>query len=227
MPINLECDCGKTFKVLDDLAGKRVKCPGCKEILAVPGGAARAATVAREVDDTADEIDDDPDDRQPRRNPFKKKKKKQAKSRSRLGLWIALAGGVVVLGFCCVGLGVGGFFLFLRNTPEKTMIGRWQVDFPAQQKNDPNPLFNNLNAAQTTMEFRADGTLVAADFGLPTVTRQWKHVKTDGEVVTMDISGGGFPNTVRANVTVIDSNHIRFQSSTLGASSIYLKRMGS
>jgi hypothetical protein len=227
MPINLECDCGKTFKVLDDLAGKRVKCPSCKEVLGVPGGAARAATVAREDEDTADENCDDQDDRQPRRNPFKKKKKKQAKSGSRLGLWIALAGGVVVLGFCCVGLGVGSFFLFLRNTPEKTLIGRWQVDLPAQQKNDPNPQFNAVNTAQTTMEFRSDGTFVAADFGLPTVTRQWKHVKTDGEVVTVDISGAGFLDNVRANVTVIDSNHIRFQFSTLGARSIYLKRMGS
>jgi hypothetical protein len=170
MPINLECQCGKQIKVLDDLAGKRVKCPGCKEILAVPGAAARTATMAREDEDKADE---NQDDREQRRKPFTKKKKKQAKSGSRLGLWIALAGGLVVLGFCCVGLGVGGFFLLQRNTPEKTMIGRWQVDFPAQQKNEPNPLFNNLNAAQTTMEFRSDGTLVAADFGLPTVTRQW------------------------------------------------------
>jgi len=37
VPISVQCDCGKHFKVLDDLAGKRVKCPACEKIVAVPG----------------------------------------------------------------------------------------------------------------------------------------------------------------------------------------------
>ncbi len=36
MPINVTCDCGKAFKVKDEAAAKRVKCPGCGSILTVP-----------------------------------------------------------------------------------------------------------------------------------------------------------------------------------------------
>jgi hypothetical protein len=218
MPITLECTCGKQFKVLDDLAGKRVKCPGCQEIMAVPGGASRAAAPAHDDEDPVDQTGDDREDGEQRRNPFKKKKKNQAQSGSRLGLWIALAGGVVVLGFCCLGLVGGGLFLYLRSTPERTLIGRWEMDFPAQQKNEPNPMLN------VALEFRSDGTLVATEFGT-NLTRQWKHVKTEGEVVTVDITGG-IPSSVRATVTIIDRDHIRYQSSTLGARSLYFKRAG-
>ena len=31
MPINLTCECGKKLAVKDDMAGKKVKCPGCAE----------------------------------------------------------------------------------------------------------------------------------------------------------------------------------------------------
>jgi HlyD family secretion protein len=36
MPISLTCECGKQLKIKEELAGKRVKCPGCQEILMVP-----------------------------------------------------------------------------------------------------------------------------------------------------------------------------------------------
>ncbi len=36
MPIAFACDCGKTFKVPDDYAGKRTKCPACQQALVVP-----------------------------------------------------------------------------------------------------------------------------------------------------------------------------------------------
>ncbi len=38
MPIDFDCDCGKTLRVPDEHAGKRVKCPGCNGISFVPGG---------------------------------------------------------------------------------------------------------------------------------------------------------------------------------------------
>lgn len=37
MPIRLGCNCGKKLQVKDDLAGKKIKCPGCAEVLRVPG----------------------------------------------------------------------------------------------------------------------------------------------------------------------------------------------
>lgn len=40
MPIGVSCKtCEKTIRVRDDLAGKRIKCPGCGQVLAVPAGA--------------------------------------------------------------------------------------------------------------------------------------------------------------------------------------------
>lgn len=36
MPIDLSCDCGRALRVKDELAGKRIRCPECKSILAVP-----------------------------------------------------------------------------------------------------------------------------------------------------------------------------------------------
>src|SRR5262245_42909091 len=38
MPITFNCGCGKTLRVADEHAGKRVKCPACNAIGIVPGG---------------------------------------------------------------------------------------------------------------------------------------------------------------------------------------------
>jgi len=43
MPIAVACKCGKKFQAPDSLAGKRVKCPGCQQLLVVPGGQAAPA----------------------------------------------------------------------------------------------------------------------------------------------------------------------------------------
>lgn len=42
MPIRIQCQCGKTLNVRDDLAGKTVKCPGCGQPIRVGGQAAPA-----------------------------------------------------------------------------------------------------------------------------------------------------------------------------------------
>jgi RsiW-degrading membrane proteinase PrsW (M82 family) len=36
MPISFACTCGKRFRVKDELAGKRARCPGCQNIVIVP-----------------------------------------------------------------------------------------------------------------------------------------------------------------------------------------------
>jgi hypothetical protein len=35
MPVAVSCDCGKQFKVADEYAGRKIKCPGCGGVLAV------------------------------------------------------------------------------------------------------------------------------------------------------------------------------------------------
>lgn len=37
MPIPVNCDCGKSMRVKDELAGKRIRCPECREVIAVAG----------------------------------------------------------------------------------------------------------------------------------------------------------------------------------------------
>jgi multidrug resistance efflux pump len=66
MPISLTCECGKQLRVKEELAGKRVKCPGCQEILMVPifgtptlAKAAKAKNAAPAPED-ADERQDSP-----------------------------------------------------------------------------------------------------------------------------------------------------------------------
>jgi hypothetical protein len=36
MPIPLTCDCGRTMRVKDELAGRKIRCPDCTATLAVP-----------------------------------------------------------------------------------------------------------------------------------------------------------------------------------------------
>lgn len=38
MSIVVECQCGKKFKAKDEMAGRKVRCPGCREPLRIPGG---------------------------------------------------------------------------------------------------------------------------------------------------------------------------------------------
>jgi len=102
---------------------------------------------------------------------FKKQKKNRPQGGGHAALWIGLAGGVVVLGFCCIGLGVGGYFLLARKTPEKNHDrGGWQVDTSAELNNEPNEFVMSMS----TIEFRADGTMLQSGFGIPVTTKQWK-----------------------------------------------------
>ncbi|MBI1916329.1 MAG: hypothetical protein HYS12_16595, partial [Planctomycetes bacterium] len=38
MPIKVQCDCGRTMTVRDELAGKLARCPACKRPVRVPSG---------------------------------------------------------------------------------------------------------------------------------------------------------------------------------------------
>ena len=46
MPILVECMCGRQFRVLDEHAGKRIRCPGCDRGVGVPGRARAALAPA-------------------------------------------------------------------------------------------------------------------------------------------------------------------------------------
>src|SRR5437879_1241330 len=102
MPLAVLCVCGKQFQVLDELAGKRVKCPACQQIVAVPGTLVLPLPAAPEQE-SADEDEF---------RPAGKKKKKGSGS-SKVLLWVGLGSGAVVLSLacCCGGFGVWFFVI--------------------------------------------------------------------------------------------------------------------
>ena len=55
MTIEVQCPCGKTLNVRDDLAGRRVKCPVCAEILTVPSNGDAGAFFDEEDDEGRDD----------------------------------------------------------------------------------------------------------------------------------------------------------------------------
>jgi hypothetical protein len=49
MPIPVACDCGKKLRVKDELAGRKVRCPECKGVVAVPAPPKSAEDEALDV----------------------------------------------------------------------------------------------------------------------------------------------------------------------------------
>jgi hypothetical protein len=113
MTIALTCQsCDKPLKVKDELSGKKIKCPGCGEIIAVPREKQPAASaVQKEEPRPKPSFEDDEEDR-----PRKKKKKKK---KSNNLLLIGIGAGVLLLLLFLLG-GFGVWFFFLRGSGEKT-----------------------------------------------------------------------------------------------------------
>jgi DNA-directed RNA polymerase subunit RPC12/RpoP len=49
MPIALSCRCGRSLRLKDELAGKKIRCPECSSILAVPAKKNEADDLVLEV----------------------------------------------------------------------------------------------------------------------------------------------------------------------------------
>jgi predicted Zn finger-like uncharacterized protein len=117
MPIAFSCpECDRSMKVKDDLAGKKVKCPGCETVIAVPDPSTRVSSVkskaasrdnrgvtpskkqaslkanAREEDEEDDEDEEVPARKGAAKNRFRKKAAK-----SNLPLILGLTGGGVAV----------------------------------------------------------------------------------------------------------------------------------
>jgi hypothetical protein len=53
MPIAVACKCGKKFRVKDEMAGRAVRCPGCRQPLRIPGGVGGGRSAAPQIDEQA------------------------------------------------------------------------------------------------------------------------------------------------------------------------------
>jgi hypothetical protein len=65
MPIALSCPCGRALRIKDEFAGRKIRCPECKSVLAVP-----AAEKGTDADDLMLEVlpADEPEEARPRRD---------------------------------------------------------------------------------------------------------------------------------------------------------------
>lgn len=60
MPIKVQCpSCSKSFKAKDELAGRRVKCPGCKQPINIPAKAPAPAPAGAAYDPLLDLLDEE------------------------------------------------------------------------------------------------------------------------------------------------------------------------
>ena len=101
MPISFQCGCGRSLRVKDELAGLRVRCPGCSSILTVPMPDVEYDAADVSVVDTPSDTEKGPDrdepeapastaitDRPVNRAPVKKRrpasKRERKKERRRL-----------------------------------------------------------------------------------------------------------------------------------------------
>lgn len=60
MSIVVKCQCGKMFKAKDQMAGRKVRCPGCREPLRIPGGESEkgASAVAKKAKSSSTGVDE-------------------------------------------------------------------------------------------------------------------------------------------------------------------------
>jgi hypothetical protein len=236
MAISLTCECGKKLAVKDELAGKRVKCPGCGDLLTVP-----SVTDEAPIKKRAPAVADDEEDQEEER-PRKKKKKRHRAGKSNKTLWIGAGIGVLVLGFCCLGIGGASIFWLNRGGPEKPILGKWGIDVDAMKTNNPaiKDALKKLPPQQAaaaerallaefgkiTIEIKADGTFTAFIAGSRTETTKWRNATAKGDVITLEALKAGFSDRWETFVfKVIDANHIQCTPPQSAEISLWLKRL--
>jgi len=68
MPINLNCPCGRALNIKDEFAGRKIRCPACKSVLAVPAAPKEPEDLALEVLRADESEEDRPPPRDMRRS---------------------------------------------------------------------------------------------------------------------------------------------------------------
>jgi hypothetical protein len=202
MPFPVVCTCGQTFQVADDLAGRKVQCPGCQQVVAIPG------TSPDPVHDVTNEDLGIP----------RKKKKKAAPPAggggsgggSGAGLWIGLGlgGGLLLLSCCCLGGGVGAYFLWFAGVSEKAIHGKWRPDAAATARQGA---FRYSIDQTAVLDIGEDGTFNNASFLSPGKGR-WKTVRNGGGEIVIEVTYDRDSSTERLTIRPIDDGQLKVSS---------------
>jgi hypothetical protein len=240
MSINVVCDCGKTLKVKDDAAGKKIKCPACQTVLVVPAADEAPLSDVGKKSSAFEDLGGDDDG-----GKIVKKKKKDSKKL----LIFGLIGGFVLLSCCCVGVSGGVWFAFLRGGPEKAIIGKWTVDVEALKKNPPKQLKDALDQLDKlppdikekakmvtdkmmdsmkdfTVEFKSDNTMSMTVPGSKTPeTSKWKVLSSKDDVLTIEITPDKTKKTDTGKIKIIDRDHIQLIMTDGGMPDLVMKRL--
>jgi len=132
LAITLSCpSCEKGLKVKDELAGRKIKCPKCGSVFAVPGVKAAIDERVSAKKPSPAPVRKDDDEESEEEVPVKKKKKKKAKSNRGLLIGAAIGGLALVLIAVL-------FYLFWNPAKEKVVAKAPPPKVPAKQvKQDP------------------------------------------------------------------------------------------
>jgi hypothetical protein len=184
MPITVACECGKQLRVKEELAGKKIRCPGCQAIVVVPAADAvveesprRPARVEAIEEDEAPApkarrqaapVEDEAPPRQPAKKParaddydndYAEEEDRYAarkKKAARARLFAVLGVGVIVLGLACAGGGVLLYYFVINPPPSRIMVGKWQLDTEATLKLYPE---NEQKRLGDLLEIQWKGTM--------------------------------------------------------------------
>jgi hypothetical protein len=211
MTIAFSCPhCGKSLKVKDELAGKKIKCPGCQALATVPTAEEEdtaAYAVATQVDTKTPSVEEQglaatlDDAGSPR---SRKGKKKAAPSRGALKLLALLSGGALLLS-CCVAAALGGWLYFFHFTGHE-LVGTWENDRSASG-----------TQAYVRARFDRTGHITLAEpkrmmAGLGT----WRVLSKKDNVYTLEIANPDGKLKARAEITMLSDDRMRFVCAELG-----------
>jgi hypothetical protein len=190
MPINLTCECGKKLAVKEEMAGRKVKCPGCGAVLVVPAISDSAA----------------PDDVAGEDAPVPRRKEAEPPKKSKTLLYVGIGAGVLVLGACCCGVVGVGAIIYLGSSPEKAILGKWVADTDAQSSKD----MKVINNFPGHIEFKANGTVIDTSPLTPIVSGKWKLLPSKtSDIVKIEMTENDGTGAKQLEIKVIDSTHLR------------------
>jgi hypothetical protein len=181
----VSCECGKTLNVKDNLEGKRIKCPDCKESLMV----SEAGSDVRK----------------------KKNRKGNGAGKGKQGMLFAVLGLVLLSGCCCLGgTGLGAWWFWPSGSSaelEKKIIGKWISDIEPPKKGAKVEDLMKQALGGGMIEFKPDGTVIDASPMTPILSGKWKTVTGKGDVLTVELSDSR--NSVKLDIKLVSDDSVK------------------